>query len=412
MNQLRTLKIDHMEEQTTTEAPPLDYRGLELTRSATSRVLGGVATGFARRTGLPVWFVRALFIVFTFTGGLGLAVYAAGWFLIRAEDEPDSIAERFFARTTNSGAWIGIALIFIAVLVLLDNVAFLSGGVIWAVGLLVIGVLLYSGDLPRLVKESEPKEGVQQMTTPTSTLDTDKPEVEANVGGGDNAITPPPPPPTPTPPILPPATRKPVERSPLGRLTFGVMLLALAGLAILDNTTTAVSPDPRHYVALGMTILGGGLLVGAFAGRARWLILVGILALPVLFTSPALEYNFADWDQGTVFVTPTEFDQLDTNISQGLGELVIDLTELDWNGEAVSLDASLQIGELRIIVPDDVAIGGVAEGSIGQIEYGGLESSGFGPDLGLGSDGPNGSLHLNASIGIGHLVIDRVPANG
>ncbi|MDH3463655.1 MAG: cell wall-active antibiotics response protein [Acidimicrobiia bacterium] len=399
-----------MEEQTKpTEAPPFQAGSSVLTRSATDRVLGGVAAGFARRTGLPVWFVRALFIVFTFVGGLGLAVYGAGWFLIRAENEPDTIAERFFDGASGSGTWIGIALIFVAALILLDNVTFLSGGVIWAVGLLVVGVLLYSGDLPRLVKRSESKEGVQQMTT--STIE-ETFEAAEDVGGGDNSTTPPPPPPTPTPPILPPSTHRPAERSPLGRLTFGVMLIALAGLAVLDNTTSLVSPEPRHYVALGITVLGLGLLVGTVAGRARWLILVGVLALPVLFTSPAFEYNFADWDNGAVYVTPTSFDQLNNSYTQGVGQMVIDLTELDWNGENVTLDASLQIGELRIIVPDDIAVTGSAEGAIGQVQFDHDESSGFNPDLTFGTEGSEGMLDLSAHVGIGHLEIDRVPANG
>lgn len=406
-----------MEEQTTTttEAPPPQDRSSELTRSTTDRVLGGVAQGIARRTGMPVWFVRALFIVFTFVGGLGVAVYAAGWFLIRAEDESDTIAERFFARSTGAGTWIGIALIFVAALILLDNVTFLSGGVIWAVGLLVVGVLLYSGDLPRLVKSSESKEGVQQVTTLTQTMD-EATEAATDIGGSDNANTPPvPTPPTPpaapTPPLLPPS-RRPEESSPLGRLTFGVMLLALAGLAILDNTTTVVSPEPRHYVALGMTVLGVGLLVGAIAGRARWLILVGILALPVLFSSPALEYNLADWDNGTVYVRPTTFDQINATYTQGVGQMVIDLTELDWKGENVEIDASLQIGELVIYLPEDILIEGTADGAIGEVEFDGDRSSGFNPDLVLGADGPNGYLQLNASIGIGHLEIDRIPTNG
>lgn len=402
-----------MEEQTTTtEAPPLENHSSELTRSSTDRVLGGVATGIARRTGLPVWFVRALFIVFTFAGGLGFAVYAAAWFLIRADNEQDTIAERFFARSTGSGTWIGIALIFVAALILLDNVTFLSGGVIWAVGLLVVGVLLYSGDLPRLVKGTDHKEGVQQMTTPTSTVDASVDEAAEDFGGGDGAATPPPPSPTPTPPILPPSRHRSPESSPLGRLTFGVMLIALAGLAVLDNTTSLVSPEPRHYVALGVTVLGIGLLVGTIAGRARWLILVGILALPVLFSSPALEYDFAEWDTNTVFVAPTEMDQLPPTYTQGLGELVIDLTGLDWSGQDISLDASLQIGQLRIIIPENITLTGTAEGSIGLVEFDGNESSGLNPDLGLSAQGSAGTLELTASIGIGHLEIDRVPVNG
>lgn len=397
-----------MEEQTsTTQAPPFEERTVDLTRSASDRMLGGVASGIARKFGIAAMLIRAIFVLLTLAGGLGVALYAAGWFLIRSEDEPESIAERFFARTTGSGAWIGVALVFVALLILLDNVSFLSGGVIWPVGLLVVGLLLYTGDLPRLFQGSTTKEGVQQITA-TSTVDTEVPLVADDVGEGDNIITPPPPPPTPTPPILPPSIREPRPTSILGRITFGVMLLALGVIAVLDNATDLVSPEPRHYIALAMTVLGIGLLVGAFVGRARWLILVGVVALPVLWSSPALEYNFSDWDSGTVFVSPSSFDDLDNTVTQGVGEMVVDLTQLDWNGQDVDLDASLQIGELRIIVPDDISVFGELRGSIGEVEFDHETSSGFNPDIQFGYEGPNGTLNLNASIGIGRLVVDQI----
>ena len=145
--------------------------------------------------------------------------------------------------------------------------------------------------------------------------------------------TPPPPPstPAPTPPIRPPAP--PREKSILGRLTFGVMAIALGVLALLDNTTTLVDPATRHYLALAMTILGIGLLVGAFAGRARWLALVGLLGLPILFGSPALEYDFNDWNAATVSQSPTTFADLDGMYEHSIGELVIDLRGLPCDGE-------------------------------------------------------------------------------
>lgn len=179
-----------MEEQTsTTQAPPFEERIVALTRSASDRMLGGVASGIARKFGIAAMLIRAIFVLLTLAGGLGVALYAAGWFLIRSEDEPESIAERFFARTTGSGAWIGVALVFVALLILLDNVSFLSGGVIWPVGLLVVGLLLYTGDLPRLFQGSTTKEGVHQ-TKAISTVNTEVPLVADDVGGGDDITDP------------------------------------------------------------------------------------------------------------------------------------------------------------------------------------------------------------------------------
>jgi phage shock protein PspC (stress-responsive transcriptional regulator) len=408
--------ISNMEQETTTTenptSPPPPIGSKELTRPLDDRILGGVAAGLSTRLDLPVWLIRALFIIFSFGGGLGLAVYAALWAFIRSEDETDTIAERFFSRTTGTGSWIGIALIFIAILVLLDNIAFLSGGVIWAVGLLAIGLLLYSGELPRLFNESDKsKEGVQQMTT-TTRMDNDRADTVEHVDGGAGPATPPPqsPTPAPTPPILPPPA-SPRLRSILGRVTFGVMAIALGLLALLDNTTTLIDPSPRHYIGLAITVLGLGLLVGAFVGRARWLILVGVLGLPFLFGSPALEYDFQDWDSATVHQTPTSFDELQGRYEHSFGEMVIDLSALPWEGEAVDIDIDMSIGELVILVPEDVAVTGLAEVGIGHVEFDSDQSSGLSPELTLNSSGSRGSINLDASMAIGEIDIDRIPAD-
>jgi phage shock protein PspC (stress-responsive transcriptional regulator) len=404
-----------MEQETTTAenptSPPPPTGSKELTRPLDDRILGGVAAGLSKRLDLPVWLIRVLFIIFSFGGGLGLAVYAALWAFVRSEDETDTIAERFFSRTTGTGSWIGIALIFVAILVLLDNVAFLSGGVIWAVGLLAIGLLLYSGELPRLFNESDkPKEGVQQMTT-TTRMDSERSETVDDVDGGAGSATPPPqsPTPTPTPPILPPPAA-PRPRSMLGRVTFGVMAIALGVLAMLDNTTTLIDPSPRHYIGLAITVLGVGLIVGAFVGRARWLILVGILGLPFLFGSPALEYDFQDWDSATVLQTPTTFDELQGSYEHSFGELVIDLRALPWEGEEVDIAIDMNIGEMRILLPEDVAVSGIAEVGIGHVEFDHDQSSGLSPELTLNSPGSRGSINLDASMAIGEIDIEIIPA--
>ena len=84
-------------------------------------MIGGVSVGLANRFDLSVWLFRAFFIVCLFFGGLGLVLYGAGWALIRSEDEEQTPAERFFSGATGSRAWIGIGLIFLAVLILVDN---------------------------------------------------------------------------------------------------------------------------------------------------------------------------------------------------------------------------------------------------------------------------------------------------
>jgi phage shock protein PspC (stress-responsive transcriptional regulator) len=404
---------------TTTEAPPEPkvVAQEELIRPTEGRVIAGVAQGLANRFNIAPWVVRAVFILLAFAGGAGVALYAAGWFLIRSEEETESAAERVFTGATTSRSWIGIGLVFLAALILLDNFTFLSGGVVWAVGLLIVGFLLYTGDLPRLMNRSEEqgaasspndKEGVQQMTTDTGVSATETliqattPPSGGTVGGGV------PPTPTPTPPILPPAAHKPREHSFLGRLTIGFMLLGLGVLALLDNLPgVAIEPEPRHYMALAVTILGIGLVVGAFAGRARWLIVIGMIMVPTLLFSPVFEYEWTH-ENFERSVTPDTFAEVENGYSLDVGNLFIDLTQLPWNGQTIEMSISVDAGNVELRLPEGVGLIGSAEVSVGRVAGPGRESSGLGnPALMFNTPGPRGTVNLDARVDIGNIEISR-----
>ncbi len=401
-----------MEDNTTTEAAEPRVSIDELVRPKEGRVFGGVAQGLSDRTGMAPWLVRGLFILLAFAGGVGLALYAAGWFLIRSEDQAQSAAQRVFGNATGTRSWVGIGLVFLAALILLDNFTFLDGGVVWAVGLLIVGLLLYTGDLPRLfngggTQGTDDKEGVQQMTSDTLvTTRTDPvtqpatPPSGGEIGGG------PPPTPTPTPPVLPPSSHEPIEHSMLGRLTIGFMLLGIGVLAVLDNLPgLALEPEPRHYLALAVTILGIGLLVGGFAGRARWLIVVGVIMIPLTVSSQAFEYRW-DSEEFQLSSSPNTFEELNDEYQLDIGNLQLDLTDLPWDGREIALDVQVDAGNVEIILPPGVGLIGSAEVSVGRVSALGQESSGIGdPSLDFNSPGPEGTVNLDAQVDIGNIEI-------
>lgn len=376
----------------------------ELVRPQEGRVLGGVAQGLANRYDIPVWIARVFFVVTAFFGGFGVALYAGGWALIRSEDQEKSPAEEFFSGASTSKSWIGIGLIFVAALILLDNLTFLDGGVIWAIALLVVGVLLYSGHINldgARREKNESKEGVQPMTesdTSNNLTEASAPPGDSPSGGGV--------PPAPTPPILPPAATEPKEKSILGRFTIGVMLLAMGVLAVLDNIPgIPIEPEPRHYLALAVTVLGVGLIVGAFAGRARWLILVGVVLIPTLLFSPVFEWNWSS-DEFDLRTSPDTFLELEDEYAIEVGSLVVDLTDLPWNGETVEVTMSVDVGDLQIRVPHDVNLVGEATVDIGRVGMPGRESSGFDPGLQLNeTDGDLGTLIFDAHVDLGNIDI-------
>jgi phage shock protein PspC (stress-responsive transcriptional regulator) len=403
-----------MEQTNTTGAPEAPVITRELVRPREGRIVAGVAQGLANRYDLPVLLTRVIFVLLTFAGGLGVALYAAGWFLIRSDDEATTPAERIFSSASTSRSWIGIGLVFLAILILLDNFTFLSTGIVWSVGLLVVGVLLYTGDLPRLVRnqESDEQEGVQQMTTietpvaETAANETAAPVAPSGPGDAGDAV---PPTPTPTPPILPPPPPKPKETSYLGRITIGLVLVSLGVLAILDNIPgIPIEPQPRHYIALATVVVGLGLIVGGFIGRARWLILIGALLVPTLLFSPVFEYEW-NTDEFDRTVSPDTFTELEDSYALEVGNLVIDLTDLPWDGETVDLVARVDAGNIEIWIPPGVGLEGEASVDVGHVGAFGRESSGLGgPTLEFDTPGPAGTVVLDATVDLGNIDIQIV----
>lgn len=194
----------------------------------------------------------------------------------------------------------------------------------------------------------------------------------------------------------------------LGRLTVGFMLLGLGVLALLDNIEgIAIDADPRHYIALAVTILGAGLLVGGFVGRARWLILVAAILVPTMIFSPAFEYDWSDRNFD-LDATPETFAEVEDSYGIDIGEMVIDLRELPWDGEEISIEAAVDAGNLKIYIPEDVGIVGEASVDIGRVSEPGRSTGGLGdPTLTWDTAGDSGTVLLDAHVDVGNIDIRR-----
>lgn len=397
-----------------------------LERLRDDRAVAGVASGLARFFGIDVAWIRIGFVVLALFGGSGILLYLIGWLAIPEEGERESIAADKAGDLQSAGGWIGIALIVLAGMIVLGNTGIIRGDLLFAGVLVVAGVLLYRGEIGLPTKR-------ERTTIDSSSLAADTEDVAATAGESDLVtsaaiveddtwrveepaypVSPPPPPPTPDP-AFQPRPRAPKEKSYLGRLAVATAMIVV-GVMGVGHSAGWFEPTLRHYAAAILVVFGGALLISSIFGRARGLIVVGLVMAPLLITMALLKVPF-EGGFGDVSYAPTNVAEVSAEYRMIAGQMVLDLTQLDLApGEEIAIEASVVFGRLEVIAPPDVGLNSVLKVDAGEMFLDGERGSQLGtPD----SDNINveraviqegeGLIRLEAHVGFGELVLDRPP---
>jgi phage shock protein PspC (stress-responsive transcriptional regulator) len=205
----------------------------------------------------------------------------------------------------------------------------------------------------------------------------------------------------------PTATKRP--RSALGPLTVSAAVVTVGAIAVADALGASVPHAVYH--AAPLAIVGLGLLVGAWWGRSRGLIILGVLL--ALAMVPAVVVDDTDFNGEDFSITPTTQAAIPTGTQDhGVGSVTYDLSRVDFtDGESASLTVDQGVGELRIIVPPDVDVDVNADVGIGEIRTFDGTSGGLGQErrvTDLGTDGRGGGdLRLDLELGIGSIEVRR-----
>lgn len=323
------------------------------------RVVAGVAGGLSNAVGVAPMWGRLAFVVLTLFGGLGIALYVAAWLLLPAG--PTAPVPGLLRRV------LGLALVPLWLLAVGSG-----GGLILVRGpaglvLALIGVAV-------------------ALWTPRSAPE---PAVTA-AGPLPAAVTDPPPPRT---------------RSPLGRITLGLALLvAAAGTAVSGGSPTGVK------VAFGLAALlcGVGLVVGAWVGWARWLVVPAVIFAGVSVAGAATEglgvhVNGSD---GTSFwgphdpsrpTPPTDLDQT--------GGVHLQLEDIQHPVNGV---IRVGVGTVRIDAANDVRLEIHARVGLGRIDLPDSAESGYRREAsyrGGPADAP--LVHYDIAVGFGDIDVHR-----
>lgn len=388
-------------------------------RSGNERIFAGVCGGLGEHFGVNAWWFRWAFIFLALFAGIGVLVYVLAWIVIPGPDEDEPIIAGWVQGVdwSDGGTVFGIVLVGAAVILFATQVIHVSGLLVLASVLFLIGVLLYRGDLivPRRNGDSTPPstDGPTVEATVVAVTETDG-EVEEVVvevvdteDDGTSASTVDAadvPPPIPTKPQRPP--KPPRERSMLGRLTIAVGLIVVATMALVEVSDLSVTIEPFYYFAAIIAVLGFGLLVGAWVGRARWLIFIGLLVIPMLWLSLLLPVSW-DFSIGEFHYDPTSIEEVAESYDQGMGQMTIDLNGLSAIelAEVGTIHASLGFGEMIVRLPDDVGAVLLADVTAGEVSGPFNTVSGIGVDVTREIGPEPRALVLDLEVGAGTIHI-------
>lgn len=351
-------------EQTTEQTQAHPPR--RLYRRRADRMIAGVAVGLADYFGIdPIW-VRLAFVLTAFAGGIGLIAYAALWVLAPVSDEPSPvrpvearrIASRFASSTT------GTILIVIGALMITTILFDSRPELFWGAALVVLGVFLFREREPERFDHTPQAE----VLPPGESGDVAGTAMPAAEGAA-----------------LPPASRAravpapapPRPRSPLGVATLGAAIVAMGGMWLVDQSS-GVSFRPVQYFAVALLIMGAGLCIGAFVGRARWLIIPATLLVPMTLAASLITLPFEGGIGEPVYM-PTTFEEVQPEYRLAAGVIRLDLSGVAVEQASIArrVEMTVPLGGIEVAVPPDVPVAVRARVGAGAIAFEGVEEGGI-----------------------------------
>jgi len=324
-----------------------------LLRSRDDRMIAGVAGGLARYFDVEPVIFRIGFAVSVFFGGLGLLAYIALALFVPNEGADGTVEQAAVQRSRPLAVVAGIGLLIVV----------LSWGALdfgpfgwdqgWFIGpplfLITLGAILYL---------------LFRNTSATG------------IGG-----------------VL---------------VRIALALVATAGLVALA-LASAWTAATGHGVAIAIALIAIGalLVVSAFAGGARWLIVPAVVLAVPLGAVAATDIRFSD-GIGERHYRPASFASVpDDGYQLGIGELLVDLRELPWTENSTfDLEVDLGMGMLAVAVPENVCVSADVSTTAGDIDVAGRNAEGI--DAEVRPEAPSAArplLNLTGEVDLGQLQV-------
>jgi phage shock protein PspC (stress-responsive transcriptional regulator) len=190
-----------------------------------------------------------------------------------------------------------------------------------------------------------------------------------------------------------------------------LVLLTLLVLAVLfalaGGAAFAVALGWGVPVAIAILAIGAVLVVAAFRGGARWLILPAVALALGAGVAAAADLDF-EGGVGEREHHPLAASSIPADgYRLGVGHLVVDLRDIDWSkGRVVPLDVDLGTGQADVFVPAEVCVVGTTHVGIGESEVAGERNDGFDVDHSVGGGSAAvPRLEIDADVDVGQLRV-------
>lgn len=372
------------------DTPPPATAAQRLRRRGTDRVIGGVAGGIADYLNVDPLLVRAAFVGLMIFGAAGLFIYLAVWLVVPVEGSEESALEAGLRRiglrgTSASGlGWLILAIIAVVLFLQLQSYSygyyplFIDPRFLLALVVIVGGIMF-------MRRSSVRGDASVTAAAAAPSVATAEPRA-ARVA----------------------RVRKPRERSPLALYAIGALLLVFGLIAAVDGLTDA-EILPGVYAGAVLGTIGIGLVVGAWWGRARWLIAAGILLVPIAvvasFITAPLE---GGWGEHST--APASAAEIQREYRIAGGRLTLDLRDLPRSAADREISASVGIGQLVVILPAQAGVDVTARVGAGDTWLlGSFEGPATEIETHRSAGGSAGTYTLDLEVGMGEVMVERMP---
>ena len=363
-----------------------------LLRSRDERMLWGVAGGLGDYLRIDPTLVRLGFAVATFFGGLGAIAY-----LVMAVVVPEDDGTGRPSSGRRPPTW-AIVLLALAVLVVLPGPFFWGWGhggdwggpwwgffgPLWILFLAIAGYFVY-----RALRGGRPSRPADRGTHGDDRLGAAADE---------------------------PTAKTEVDEPPRAVRGIALVVLALAAIcaalcvACVAAWATATGQGDvvaGIVIALGLAIAATAFMGGEARRVAPWLLASALVLGAPAGAVAAADIHFAGGIGERSYSPAAVADLPADGYEFGVGQLVVDLRELPWtDGQTVSLDSTLGIGQMIVSVPAHVCVDAEAKVKAGELVVRGETSDGV--EAEINQSEPAGSaprLDLSADLQLGQLVV-------